>query len=123
MLDFYKNEWHGSFSGTDEALSLLLSRAADIVDCAIFPSGFTVEEIPVLFRRSVYSAVCAQADRIDSMGGAESLTESGYSSVTLGKFSYSEGSSTQSSDAFSLCALAKGYLESVGLLYRGVAVM
>lgn len=126
MLEFYKAEWHGSFAGTDEELSRLLSRASDIVDSAICMSGFAVADIPEPFRASVYKAVCAQADCIDSMGGTESLTESGYSSVSLGKFSYSEGSAsggTQSSSAVSLCALSRAYLEPTGLLYRGVAVV
>ena len=124
MLDFYKTEWYGSFDGTDEELSKLLSCASDIVDHAIYMSGYTVEQVPESVRIPVYKAVCAQADHIESCGGVESLTEGGYSSVTLGKFSYSGASAgEQSSSAASLCTMAQDYLMPTGLLYRGVAVL
>ncbi|MBR6618633.1 MAG: hypothetical protein IKL00_12315 [Oscillospiraceae bacterium] len=124
MLDFYRNEWHGSFNGTEEELSLLLSRAADAVNNAIILSGYTVDSVPEILKQSVCKAVCAQADYIESQGGVESLTEGSYSSVTLGRFSYSDGTQNGavSASGGSLCILAKDYLESTGLLYRGVAV-
>lgn len=125
MLDFYKTEWHGSFDGTDEELSRLLSRASDTVNHAIYMSGCTVEQVPESVRVPVYKAVCAQVDYIESCGGIESMTEGGYSSVTLGKFSYSGGATAgeQSSSAASLCTMSQDYLMPTGLLYRGVAVL
>lgn len=124
MLDFYKNDWHGSFDGTDEELTQLLSRAADIVDNAICMSGYTVSTASEIYGERVKKAVCAQTDYIISLGGAESLTEGSYSSVSLGKFSYSGSSSgdSESSSAASLCELAESYLLPTGLLYRGVSV-
>ena len=125
MLDFYKSEWHGNFDGTDEELSLLLSRATDIVNNAICMSGHTVGTVPEILSERVNKAVCAQTDYIISQGGAESLTDSLYGSVSLGKFSYTGGSSngSEGSSAVSLCKLAESYLVPTGLLYRGVSVL
>lgn len=128
MTGFYHNQWNGSFDGTEEELALLLSRAADIVDNAISISGYTVKTVPQLWHDRVYKAVCAQADFIEAQGGAESLTESPYSSVTLGKFSYTKAASnasenTSGTSAEVLCPLAHSYLAPTGLLYRGVTVV
>lgn len=125
MLEFYKTEWNPDFDGTDEELTKLLSRAADVVNQSICLSGYTVETVPEKLRPAVSKAVCAQADYIESCGGVESLTEGAYSSVSLGKFSYSGGGSAsgESASGASLCILAERYLLPTGLLYRGVAVL
>ena len=124
MIDFYKTKWEGRFDGTDEELSLLLSRSADVIDNAIALSGFTVDTVPETLRERVYKAVCAHADYIDSSGGVESLSDSGFSSVSLGKFSYSSDSSgNKNNGAVTLCPLAQGYLAPTGLLYRGAAIL
>ncbi len=122
---FYKNIWKGSFNGSDEELSLLLSRSCDIVDNAIAFSGYTVETVPDVYKARVCKAVCAHADYISNTGGTEGLTDTSYSSVTLGKFSYSADSSgdSNSSGALILCPLAQGYLAPTGLLYKGADVM
>lgn len=124
MTSFYKNEWHGTFDGTDEELSMLLSRSADIVDNAIALSGYTVDTVPDIFKARVCKAVCAHADYIDGNGGVESLSDSGFSSVSLGKFSYSgDSSGNKDNGAVTLCPLAQGYLAPTGLLYRGAEIL
>ncbi|MBE6855877.1 MAG: hypothetical protein E7500_00395 [Ruminococcus sp.] len=125
MLDFYKNVWHGSFDGADEELTQLLSRASDIVDNAICMSGYTVSTVPEIYGERVKKAICVQTDHIIFLGGIESITEGSYSSVSLGKFSYSDNASGESknSSATSLCDLAENYLLPTGLLYRGVSVL
>lgn len=124
MIDFYKNNWCGSFDGTDEELSLLLSRAADIVNNAIAFSGYTADNVPDIFRVRVYKAVCSHADYIDNNGGLEGLTDNAYNSVSLGKFSYSANTSDNKGfDSITLCPLAQEYLVPTGLLYRGAAVL
>lgn len=122
---FYKDIWKGGFDGSDEELSLLLSRACDVVDNAIAYSGYTAETVPDVYKPRVFKAICAHADYINNTGGAESLTGDSYSSVSLGKFSYSADSSGDSagSGALTLCPLAVGYLAPTGLLYRGVDVL
>ena len=124
MTNFYKNTWHGTFDGTDEELSLLLSRSADIVNNAIAFSGYTVDTVPEAFIARVCKAVCAHADYIINGGGIDSLTDSSYNSVSLGKFSYSaDGSENGDNGAVTLCPLAQGYLAPTGLIYRGAAVI
>lgn len=119
LTEFYRKTWQGAFDGTDEELSLLLSRASDVIDNEIYLSGETVEDIPDALRSRVYKAVCAQADFIDSSGGAECMSEAGFSSVSLGKFSYSGGGSGVSCR---LCGQAREYLLAAGLLYKGAVL-
>ena len=114
---YYRGDWHGSFSGTDAELSVLLSRAEDAVDNAIYLSGKTVADMSYL--DAVNNAVCAQADFIDNCGGVSAMADDGVDSVSLGKFSYSAGSGGGKS-ASALCEQAEGYLLRTGLLYRGV---
>lgn len=122
---FYKDVWKGSFDGSDEELSLLLSRACDVVDNAIAYSGYTVETVPDVYKTRVYKAICAHADYISSTGGTEGLTDNSYNSVSLGKFSYSADTSDGSAGngALTLCPLAVGYLAPTGLLYRGAEIL
>lgn len=121
MTYFYENTWKGTFDGTREELLLLLSRSADIINNEISLSGYTVETVPDIYKDRVCKAVCAQADFIDANGGIESLSDGGFSSAALGKFSYSSGN-TESVKAAAICPLACGYLAPTGLLYRGVRV-
>lgn len=124
LIDFYLNEWKGSFDGEAGAdgLKLLLSRASDVVNNRIYLSGYTVETAPETLKTAVYKAVCAQADYIEYNGGADAMSDNGdMSSVSLGKFSYSGGSQGGSSarSTSQLCEQATAYLRTTGLLYRG----
>lgn len=126
LTDFYRTVWRGGFDGEDSELETLLSRAADVVNNAIYLSGEEVESVSEGYKTKVFKAICAQADYIDSCGGVESMNESAGGSVTLGKFSYSSGTGGTSGSAdnmgCSLCRQAEGYLMSAGLLYKGVNV-
>ena len=119
LLTFYRSTWQGAFDGTDEELSVLLSRAADVIDNEIYLSGETVEDIPEMYSNRVYKAVCAQAEYIESSGGADGMNDVGYSSVSLGKFSYSGGSGESSGASCTVCQQARQYLLPTGLLYKG----
>ncbi|MCI8604862.1 MAG: hypothetical protein HFE79_12075 [Ruminiclostridium sp.] len=126
LTDFYRTVWRGGFDGEDNELETLLSRAADVVNNAIYLSGEEVESISEGYKTKVFKAVCAQADYIDSCGGVEAMNESTGGSVSLGKFSYSSGTGGASGSAdnmgCSLCRQAEGYLMAAGLLYKGVNV-
>ena len=126
LTKFYRQKWDGGFSGTEMELKTLLSRAADVVNNAIYLSGRTVESVPCKLRDVVYKAVCAQADYIDSVGGIDCMNDSGGGSVSLGNFSYSDrGSASGGSSedrACRLCSQAETYLLPTGLLYKGVSV-
>ena len=126
LTEFYLQKWDGSFSGTERELKILLSRAADVVDNAIYLSGVDVESVPDELKDRVFKAVCAQADYIDSVGGIDCMNDSGGGSVSLGSFSYSDrGSASGGSEerACHLCSQAESYLLPTGLLYKGVRVL
>lgn len=121
--EYYSANW-GGYSDEEE-LTAALKRAELIVDREIFPSGYTVATTPEVWRTAAQNAVCAQAEFILENGGVPALSETtDGGSVTLGKFSYSGGSSGSSggSAANSLCAQALALLEPTGLLYRGVRI-
>lgn len=121
--EYYSENW-GGWADTDE-LTAALRRAEIIVDREIFPSGYTVSTMPEVWRTAAQNAVCAQAEFILENGGVPALSETtDGGSVSLGKFSYSGGSSGSSggSAVNSLCAQALALLEPTGLLYRGVRI-
>lgn len=121
--EYYSENW-GGWADTDE-LTDALRRAEIIVDREIFPSGYTVSTMPEVWRTAAQNAVCAQAEFILENGGVPALSETtDGGSVSLGKFSYSGGSSGSSgvSAVNSLCAQALALLEPTGLLYRGVRI-
>lgn len=122
--DYYA-EHRGAYADTDE-LTAALRRAEIIVDGEIFPSGYTVSNVPEAWRAAVQDAVCAQAEFILENGGVAALSDTADGgSVSLGKFSYSGGSSAGSgfSAANRLCGQALALLEPTGLLYRGVTLL
>lgn len=124
MITFYKSEWGGDFSGSDEELKALLFRAEIIVNNAVMMSGVTVETAPEALKKPLYSAVCAQADYIAENGGVVALSEQNSGgSVTLGKFSYSGGNAQSGGSLCGLCPQAVSLLECTGLLYKGVSVL
>lgn len=122
--EYYSENW-GGWADTDE-LTAVLRRAEIIVDREIFPSGYTVSTMPEVWRTAAQNAVCAQAEFILENGGVPALSETtDGGSVSLGKFSYSGGSTSGSSGGSavnSLCAQALALLEPTGLLYRGVRI-
>lgn len=126
--EYYAANW-GAYADTDE-LTAALSRAELIVDREIFPSGYTVAAVPEIWRTAAQNAVCAQAEFILENGGVSALSDTAEGgSVSLGKFSYSGGSSAGGTTAsgFSaanrLCGQALALLEPTGLLYRGVTLL
>lgn len=113
-VEYYNNTYHG-VTFTDIATYLL--RAQDVIDNIIScePTGtYQVEHYK--------KAVCAQAEAIGNAGGISSwLAASSGTSFTIGSFSMSGVSGTGAgTSSTAACALAQGYLESAGLICRGV---
>lgn len=126
LSEFYLNEWQGNFSGDNDSLNVLLSRASDVVNNSIYITGFTVETVPEALKTAVLKAVCAQADYIEYNGGVATINDNcEMSNVSLGKFSYSSGTQGGSSakSAVNLCELSVSYLMPTGLLHRGVKII
>lgn len=124
--EYYSANW-GGYSDEEE-MTAALKRAEIIVDRAVFPSGYTVSTAPEPWRTAAQNAVCAQAEFILENGGVSALSETtDGGSVSLGKFSYSGGTSGSAdssggSAVNSLCGQALALLEPTGLLYRGVRI-
>ena len=83
----------------------------------------TVEPVTEIQITAYKKAVCAEAEYIANCGGTSDINEgNSAASFSLGKFSYSSGSSGGSSAGISDKAsdLAVMYLDKAGLLYRGL---
>lgn len=120
VKDFYTNEWHGEYNGAD--LNKLIDYSCDVVNNAIAYSGFLVSSVPDFFKSNVYKAVCSQVDFVVHNGGTDSLYQDSMTSVTLGKFSYTQGNGNVS-NAIGLCDLSISYLLPTGLMYQGVDIL
>ena len=95
-----------------------LKRGADIIDSMII-----VEPVTEMQITAYKKAVCAEAEYIANCGGASDINEgNSAASFSLGRFSYSSGSSGGSSAGISgkASTLAVMYLDKAGLLYRGL---
>ncbi len=120
LISYYRDNWNGSFNGTDEELTQLLSRASDVINNIIALSGYTIETVPDVLEERVKKSICAQADYIDNNGGVNFMSECNMGAMSLGKFSYSGIGNDSGSASGIMCRQALDYLLPTGLLYRGV---
>lgn len=114
--DYYYNIYHGiEFDDIDT----YLARAEDMIQNII--SSAPVGE----YQQTHYNkAVCAQAEAIGIGGGlAVWLTAGSSSSFTIGSFSMSGGAQTSGGGSVQVSDVAMGYLESAGLLSRGIGLI
>lgn len=70
----------------------------------------------------IKKAVCAQIDYIVANGGVDSIDDQMGGNVSLGKFSYNSGNTSDTTQTLSntLCASSTNFLALTGLLYRGI---
>lgn len=112
--EYYYDTYHGV---EFEDIDTYLARAEDMIQNIISsePEGE--------YQQTHYSkAVCAQAEAIGLSGGlAVWLSGAQGGSFTIGSFSMSGGSVSGSSVRIS--GVAMGYLESAGLLCRGIGLI
>lgn len=122
LKTWYSGEYRGSYVPAEE-LETLLPRAYDIVNNAIYLSGYIAEEVPAYVMEAIKNAICAETDYLYGHGGIEGLS-SGESagSMSLGAFSYSDGKAeSMTADRLSVvCAQARSFLLPTGLLRKGV---
>lgn len=122
-LDYYKNVYSGYDPGDDDELTKAIIRASDDINAAAgWQLGSDISELDTIVKNLVYKATAAQTEWY-VLNGETYNEDSGAGSVTISKFSYSNGSSSSASgDSMSLCKRAKMYLAQSGLMYRGVGV-
>lgn len=109
------------YGGSEYAdIDRLLLRAENEIECLIVTYPVTERE-----QRYYNLAVCAQAEYMGLCGGVEawqSSSSGNASSVTVGSFSFSQGSSSEKSGSKGIAPSVFGLLEKGGLLYRGCDV-
>lgn len=122
LKTWYSSGYRGSYVSEND-LDKLLPRAYDIVNNAVYLSGYTAEAVPEFISEAVKNAICAETDYLYGHGGIEGLS-SGESagSMSLGAFSYSDGKAeSMTADRLSIiCAQARSFLLPTGLLRKGV---
>jgi hypothetical protein len=115
---FYNDVYKGTPLDA-ETFNKLVSRASDLIDMVTKYKllGIDLSKEPTLVQTNVKKAVAAQIEYMYSEGGELSVHGSSPSSVSIGGFSYTEGSSVKK-----VSEMALSYLRPTGLLYRGVGV-
>ncbi|WP_368298387.1 hypothetical protein [Cytobacillus firmus] len=115
---FYNDVYKGTPIDA-ETFTMLEERASDVVDLLTNYrlAGEDLSHKPELIRTNVKKAVAAQIEYMYSEGGELSLHGGSPSSVSIGGFSYTEGSGVRV-----VSEMALSYLRPTGLLYLGVEV-
>ncbi len=118
--DYYDNDYQGIPMDNEEEFNRCVKRASDAIDEL---TGFSIVEdklIPFQLNM-VKKATAIMTEHFIMNGGYESSKQSdGMTSVSIGPFSYSAGDSASSSNGVTSNVTA--YLDSAGLMYRGIGV-
>ena len=107
-------------------ISALLTRAANIIDTAVFIDESLLADTQIDY---VKKAICAEAEHIGASGGISALAAAtgGSGGFTLGKFSVpapAAGSAGAAAASGAIpCDTAYAYLERACVTYRGVGVI
>jgi hypothetical protein len=121
--------YNGVYKGTPmdpETFEKLESRASDLIDMVtnyrIFEFGLSDQ--PEFIQTNIKKAVAAQIEFMHLEGGETSIHGGSPSSVSIGGFSYTEGSHASGGTAGVqvLSDMSYRYLFPTGLLYMGVGV-
>ncbi|WP_394136847.1 head-tail connector protein [Cytobacillus oceanisediminis] len=121
---FYNDVYKGAPMDA-ETFTILERRASDIVDMLTnyHLVGVDLLQEPQLIQTNVKKAVAAQVEYMFSEGGELSVHGGSPSSVSIGGFSYTEGTvASGQTDVRTISNMAYGYLVPTGLLYMGVRV-
>ncbi|WHY63258.1 hypothetical protein [Cytobacillus firmus] len=115
---FYNDVYKGTPMDT-ETFTMLEKRASAVIDVLTNYrlAGVDLSHKPELIRTNVKKAVAAQIEYMYSEGGELSVHGGSPSSVSIGGFSYTEGSGVKV-----VSEMARSYLRPTGLLYMGVEV-
>lgn len=115
---FYNDVYKGTPMDT-ETFTMLEKRASDVIDVLTNYrlAGEDLSREPELIQTNVKKAVAAQIEYMYSEGGELSVHGGSPSSVSIGGFSYTEGSGVKV-----VSEMARSYLRQTGLLFMGVEV-
>ncbi|WP_282140315.1 hypothetical protein [Cytobacillus oceanisediminis] len=115
---FYNDVYNGTPMDA-ETFNMLEERASDVIDVLTNYrlAGVDLSHESELIRTNVKKAVAAQIEYMYSEGGELSVHGGSPSSVSIGGFSYTEGSGVKV-----VSEMARSYLRPTGLLYMGVEV-
>lgn len=120
--DYYKDDYKGEDAGDN--LEKYIERASDIIDQLTGYKIDDLEDYPKFIKDLVKKATAAQVEMYAVKGGyTQAETGGTFDSVTIGKFSYSSGDKSKSSESSRFSPAAIGYLQATGLLYAGVGVV
>lgn len=123
---YYDDDYKGS-SVDEETFLRLAERASEIVDEITdykLKIGVSFDKLNAFFKEQVKKATAAQVEYMLLQGEGVEHGESDVSSVTIGKFNYSEGQNPTRLTRAQLRSSPAviGYLKPTGLLYSGIDV-
>ena len=126
--DYYTNVYMGEPAPSTTDLDKYITRASDLIDMLtgyrIQCNGF--DNLPIFTQGLIKKATAAQVEYYVLKGGTAEIdagTSGDYDSVTVGSFSYSKGSSSNSRDLDRVSPTTLDYLRNTGLLYQGITVV
>ena len=125
-----KQYYDDVYQGTEvdeTSFNKLAERASEIVDEITgykLKTAFSFEKLNTFFKDQVKKATAAQLEYLSLQGEGVEHGDSDISSVTIGKFNYSEGQNPTrlTREQLRSSPAVIGYLKPTGLLYSGIDV-
>lgn len=103
---------------TAEELERILDIAQNVVDEAVCGRLKNFDSFPENIQEKVVKAICAQTDFILTNFGAD-ISDTTPVSASIGSFSYTISDKSKDITPATLNYVARLYLQTTGLLYRG----
>ena len=120
ITEEYYNEVYKGTPVDESELSVLIERASEIIDSMAVYS-IDMDKLPEFACELVRRAVAAEVEYLDENGGVSALSGGNIAQATLGKFSYSRGTSGAFSvSGMPVAPMSISLLEKAGLLKRGL---
>lgn len=121
ITEEYYNEVYKGTPVDESELPRLIERASEVIDGMVV-YGIDMDKLPEFACELVRRAVAAEVEYLDENGGVSVLSGCTFSQATLGKFSYSRGTSGAFSvSGVPVAPMSVSLLEKAGLLKRGLA--
>jgi hypothetical protein len=125
---YYDNNYNGVPIADESTFNRLAERASDVIDqmTGYLLHGQEFTQLAQFIQDQVKKATAAQIEYM-ATSGESVIHGSNFGSVSIGNFSYSEGSKGSNDSRINrneqrTSPAVIGYLKPTGLLYRGVSV-